>query len=201
MDATRPNSSRTWPAQRPTRPTCSRFPVRARPGAGAFRPVRAGIRLPGSGVPGSPEPRAVSTRGCALGYVMDAAPHLPGQHPALLPQLAACYREWTPEIRDETRLTPKHGESWSGAPARLAVAFYQRQIAPAIGSRCSLHPSCSRYATEALRKHGLLGMALVADRGVREPDVVSRRQDPITVNGRIRYHDPLAAHDGWMKAR
>ena len=60
-----------------------------------------------------------------------------------------------------------------GWPARQAVAFYQRQIAPAIGDRCSLWPSCSAYAMEACAAHGALGLAIYADRAVREPDVAA----------------------------
>ncbi|MBN1558006.1 MAG: membrane protein insertion efficiency factor YidD [Lentisphaerae bacterium] len=78
------------------------------------------------------------------------------------------------------------------------VGFYRSQISPAIGRRCSLHPSCSEYACRALDKHGLLALPLIADRAVREPGVVAAQADPVTINGRRLYRDPLDAHDAWL---
>ena len=34
------------------------------------------------------------------------------------------------------------------------IRGYQRLISPLLGPRCRFHPSCSRYAVEALQKHG-----------------------------------------------
>ena len=51
-------------------------------------------------------------------------------------------------------------------PARLAegaVRAYQLLASPVLGSNCRFHPSCSDYARQALRRHGLLrglGLAL-----------------------------------------
>ncbi len=44
-------------------------------------------------------------------------------------------------------------------PVELAIGLirlYQRVISPLIGPRCCYVPTCSQYAVEALRKHGLL---------------------------------------------
>lgn len=84
------------------------------------------------------------------------------------------------------------------APLRSLIRFYQTQIGPAIGTRCSLRPSCSRYAVEALRRHGLLGLALIADRTVREPSEVAAQENPVRVDGRILYRDPVEQHDSWL---
>jgi len=84
-------------------------------------------------------------------------------------------------------------------PARLLIRFYRVQISPAIGQRCSLHPSCSEYARQALLKHGPLGLAMYADRAVREPRVVAERKNPVTRNGRRLYRDPLEEHDYWLE--
>ena len=40
--------------------------------------------------------------------------------------------------------------------ALLAIALYQRCIPLAWKRRCIYSPSCSRYASETLRRHGLL---------------------------------------------
>jgi putative membrane protein insertion efficiency factor len=48
-------------------------------------------------------------------------------------------------------------------PARIAVVFvrvYQLTISPLFHSTCRFEPTCSHYAIDALRKHGLLHGAL-----------------------------------------
>ncbi len=56
-----------------------------------------------------------------------------------------------------------------GARAALAgVGWYRRWLAPTLGGRCRFEPSCSCYAEEALRHHGLLrGSALTLRRLLR----------------------------------
>jgi putative membrane protein insertion efficiency factor len=36
------------------------------------------------------------------------------------------------------------------------IAVYQRLLSPLLGANCRFAPSCSHYAAESLRKHGLL---------------------------------------------
>ena len=46
----------------------------------------------------------------------------------------------------------------------LLIRFYQVGISPLIGPRCRFQPTCSQYAVEALRTHGLirgLGLGLM----------------------------------------
>ncbi len=118
---------------------------------------------------------------------------------ALQFQLRACRSLWTTEIRSTHRLTPPRLRRAATAPAVAVIRFYQRQIAPAIGSRCSLEPSCSRYAVAALHAHGWRGIPMLADRSVREPDVVAARQSPVMINGRPRFQDPISDHDWWFR--
>jgi putative membrane protein insertion efficiency factor len=40
-------------------------------------------------------------------------------------------------------------------PFVLLIRFYQWGISPLLGPKCRFVPSCSQYAIEALRKHGL----------------------------------------------
>ena len=42
-----------------------------------------------------------------------------------------------------------------GLPLIALIRIYQWVISPAIGPRCRFTPSCSHYAVEALKKHGL----------------------------------------------
>ncbi|MBI1206095.1 MAG: membrane protein insertion efficiency factor YidD [Azospirillum sp.] len=38
----------------------------------------------------------------------------------------------------------------------LPIVLYQWTLAPVLGANCRYHPSCSRYALEALARHGAL---------------------------------------------
>jgi len=87
----------------------------------------------------------------------------------------------------------------SGLPAQWLISFYRTQLSPALGRRCSLLPSCSEYAMQALRKHGLLGLSIYADRAVRESSIVQKQSNPVWIGGRRRYRDPLDEHDYWME--
>ncbi len=88
---------------------------------------------------------------------------------------------------------------WAIRPAFWLISFYRNQISPAIGSRCSMHPSCSAYAESAFRHYGWIGLPLTADRLVRESDHVRLQIQPIYVDGRIRYHDPVGHHTRWLR--
>ena len=83
--------------------------------------------------------------------------------------------------------------------ARAVVGFYRACVGPALGSRCALEPSCSHYFVLAARKHGWLGLPLIADRFVREP-VVSAPDRPWVRNaaGAWRHPDPVEDHDWWF---
>lgn len=34
------------------------------------------------------------------------------------------------------------------------IRCYQRLLSPLLGNRCRFHPSCSRYAIQAIERHG-----------------------------------------------
>ena len=115
--------------------------------------------------------------------------------------LQSCRDAWPPVVwRDAGRPARGRGVSVFSLPGRAVVGFYRAMISPAIGARCDLEPSCSEYFKQASGAHGLLGIPMMADRFVREPSVVSARERPVVMpDGRIRYADPLGAHDFWLK--
>lgn len=46
-----------------------------------------------------------------------------------------------------------------GVPARVlmgGIRFYQRALSPVLAPKCRFHPSCSRYAYEAIEVHGAI---------------------------------------------
>ncbi len=82
-------------------------------------------------------------------------------------------------------------------PIRGLVGFYRFAIGPAIGNRCILEPSCSRYALEAARRSGWLSIPMTGDRLIREPSVVQAGEKPVFgKDGQIRYADPVTNHAG-----
>ena len=53
-------------------------------------------------------------------------------------------------------------------PLLAIIRLYQRLISPALGVACRYEPSCSRYAYEAIERHGALrGTGLTARRLAR----------------------------------
>jgi putative membrane protein insertion efficiency factor len=68
----------------------------------------------------------------------------------------------------------------------LLVRGYRRLLSPLLPARCRFHPTCSAYAEEALRRHGVRGAWLAVRRVARchpfnpggvdpVPDVVAGR--------------------------
>jgi uncharacterized protein len=68
--------------------------------------------------------------------------------------------------RDEDAPAAASGTSRAGrlvrAVAIAPITVYQRLISPAIPRRCKYHPTCSRYAVEAIREYGILRGAVLA---------------------------------------
>ena len=79
------------------------------------------------------------------------------------------------------------------------IRGFQKYVSPVDGPRCSMYPTCSAYALQAVRKHGpLFGVLLTVDRLYHEGDPVERQQ-PIAIHGYRRFHDPLENNDFWIR--
>lgn len=83
----------------------------------------------------------------------------------------------------------------------IFIQFYQDHISGADGGRCPMHPSCSEYAAQAIRKHGpVLGWIMVCDRLLR------CGRDEVRISPKIRsktdtyVYDPVNANDFWWFA-
>ena len=86
----------------------------------------------------------------------------------------------------------------TGLEAGGVLHFYQKHLSPVDGDRCSMYPTCSGYAAEALKKHGFaVGWIMTCDRLVRCGRDEMKRSPMVTVNNRPRCYDPVAANDFW----
>jgi putative component of membrane protein insertase Oxa1/YidC/SpoIIIJ protein YidD len=147
----------------------------------------------------APDHELFRRAGWSLDVLLREHPELEPEGTALRMQLRSSRDLWIGPMYWSCRPQREQKAGLLSRPGAWIVAFYRSQIGPAIGSRCSLEPSCSEYFLRASRKHGLLGVALIGDRLVREPGVVSRGEHPVPVPGAMHYADPLEAHDGWME--
>ncbi len=80
----------------------------------------------------------------------------------------------------------------------IFLKFYQDNISSVDGDRCSMHPSCSQYASEVFSKHGFaIGWMMTCDRLIRcGRDEVSL-SSKIQIQDQTFIHDPVSANDAW----
>lgn len=138
----------------------------------------------------------------SAGLLAQLAPHRDGSSPddeAIRLQLETLAPILPRRTVSPLARPPPRQYRWASIPGEGIVAFYRYAIRPAIGSRCSLTPSCSEYFKQASRKHPLLALPLIADRLVREPGVVKSEHNPVEQQGHLCYSDPLSDHDFWIQ--
>lgn len=80
----------------------------------------------------------------------------------------------------------------------IFIDFFQEHISPVDGDRCAMYPSCSVYASTAIKKHGsLIGWIMACDRLVRcGRDECEISSNIIRDNDKYTY-DPVQANDFW----
>jgi uncharacterized protein len=64
---------------------------------------------------------------------------------------------------------PSHSRGADGLMVALLLvllASYRRILSPLLGSACRFEPSCSRYASDAIRQHGALRGCWLAARRI-----------------------------------
>lgn len=105
-------------------------------------------------------------------------------------------------IRAETPESVAVAAPDSEKPELSTIRLFQKFISPADGDRCPMHPSCSRYAQEAIKQKGLIkGWILTCDRLLRCGRDETRLAPPIYIDGVPHSYDPLAANTFWWKKR
>jgi hypothetical protein len=84
------------------------------------------------------------------------------------------------------------------AIGRGMLRAYQVVFSPRDGRECPMYPTCTTYAKEAVKKHGmLLGFAMTCDRLTHEPDE-PKRVPSVIVRGHLRWFDPVENNDFWI---
>lgn len=84
------------------------------------------------------------------------------------------------------------------AADNLFIRFYQEHISVVDGNRCSMYPSCSAYASQTFKKHGVVvGWIMACDRLVRcgrDEALVSMQ---VKIDNTEFTYDPVSANDFW----
>jgi len=129
-------------------------------------------------------------------------------HSPSLPQTAAADSQWGPWDRDRiyekttlpsppSQKRPALVHQLTTYPAHLLITFFQKVISPVDGPTCDFYPTCSAYALQALKKHGLfLGLTMANERANRNhaPD----GYELISRFGRYYLYDPVENNDFWF---
>ena len=91
-------------------------------------------------------------------------------------------------------------ENFLDESLNLGFWTWQKVISPADGARCQMYPTCSEYAYQAFKKHGLIvGSWMTADRLMRDHGQALERYTPIEKYGITRWQDKVSDNDFWFK--
>lgn len=75
-------------------------------------------------------------------------------------------------------------------------------ISPVDGDRCSMVPSCSDYALQAIEKHGfLMGWIMGCDRLMRCGHDELYRSETLVRGGEVYCVDPVSNNDFWWDGK
>lgn len=82
-------------------------------------------------------------------------------------------------------------------PGIVLISFFQTVVSPVDGATCDFYPTCSAYAKQAIRKHGLfLGLIMASERLCRYH--APEGYEPIVKYGRYYIYDPVENNDFWF---
>lgn len=163
--------------------------VRRKRAAAAFAPFDAGDK------------RAV-TRGGVKGKARPAHPHVgdgdkvPGEGPPPPPL------RLDPDIPELAIEKPNAVTGLSANPLFLASLVYANLLTKLDGPRCGHLPTCSRFASQAVGRHGALGVLMGLDRLQQPNDSSAIRKLPeIEGFGAVRGFDPVENYEFWISER
>lgn len=72
-------------------------------------------------------------------------------------------------------------------PFIVLIRFYQIAISPYLGPRCRFYPTCSQYALEAIKLHGLVfGLWLMTKRLLKCHPACKGGYDPVPTKEKVK---------------
>jgi hypothetical protein len=90
------------------------------------------------------------------------------------------------------------GSSLSANPLFLAALVYSSFITKMDGPRCKHYPTCSRFANQAVARHGAIGIPMGLDRLIQDgASSVLRGLPEMEVGESMRHFDPLSNYEFW----
>ena len=94
------------------------------------------------------------------------------------------------------------GAGLSSSPLFLAALGYQHVFTKLDGPRCAHLPTCSRFGSQAVARHGVLGIFMTLDRLIQPNDSSALRHLPEVEGwGMVRVFDPLENYQFWQPER
>jgi hypothetical protein len=103
----------------------------------------------------------------------------------------------------ETALTGANSTAGiTSNPLYLASLFYSNFLTRTDGPRCQHLPTCSRFASQAVGRHGLIGISLGLDRLLQGgTSSVVRNLPDIEFGDGLRHYDPVDNYEFWVAGR
>jgi putative component of membrane protein insertase Oxa1/YidC/SpoIIIJ protein YidD len=77
------------------------------------------------------------------------------------------------------------------------IEILWRYISSVDGDRCPMHPTCSAYSLQVIKKHGFfIGFMMTADRLIHEGSEMDYAP-LVKVGDRYKFYDPVSNNDFW----
>lgn len=93
---------------------------------------------------------------------------------------------------------PEGSKSAITTLSKTPIVFFRKYISAADGDRCSMTPSCSQYAAEAIDRHGVaIGWIMAFDRIMRCGRDELKHHPPVMMDGQAYCPDSVADNDFW----
>jgi hypothetical protein len=94
------------------------------------------------------------------------------------------------------------GQGLSSNPLYFAYLVYSNTLTKVDGPRCAHLPTCSRFAAQAVARHGVLGIMMGLDRVIRPTESSAVRTLPQVEGwGTVRHLDPISNYEFWNEER
>ncbi len=107
-----------------------------------------------------------------------------------------------PDLPELAGVTPNAAPGLSANPLFLASLVYANFLTRMDGPRCQHLPTCSRFASQAVGRHGVLGIPMGLDRIIQPPSSSALRLLPeLEYGGVFRHYDPVENYEFWRVER